>query len=45
MTIGCLSDLHNELGLISGELSTVKLRGTFGNPLQRLHEDGGVVVS
>lgn len=42
MTIGCLSDLHNELGLISGELSTVKLRGTFGNTIKRMHEEEDV---
>lgn len=42
MTIGCLSDLHNELGLISGELSTVKLRGTFGNTIKRMHKEEDV---
>lgn len=42
MTIGCLSDLHNELGLISGELSTVRLRGTFGNTIKRMHEEEDV---
>lgn len=42
MTIGCLSDLHNELGLISGELSTVRLRGTVGNTVKRMHEEEDV---
>ncbi len=42
MTIGCLSDLHNELGLISGDLSTVRLRGTVGNTVKRMREEEDV---
>ena len=42
MTIGCLSDLHNELGLISGDVSNVKLRGTIVNTLKRMHDEEDV---
>lgn len=40
MTIGCLSDLHNELGLISSSnLDQVRLRGTILNTVNKMRED------
>lgn len=40
MSIGCLSDLHNELGLISSSnLDNVRLRGTILNTVNKMRED------
>ena len=40
MSIGCLSDLHNELGLISSSnLNNVKLRGTILNTVNKMRVD------
>ncbi len=39
LTIACLSDLHNELSLISGNVEDVRLRGTFVNTIQRIHDE------
>lgn len=38
LTIGCLSDLHNELGLINCDLDAVRLRGTIINTLNAMKE-------
>lgn len=38
LTIGCLSDLHNELGLINCDLDDVRLRGTITNTLNAMKE-------
>lgn len=39
LTIGCLSDLHNELGLINGSVDNVRLRGTIVNTLDAMKND------
>ncbi|MBR1593915.1 MAG: metallophosphoesterase [Alloprevotella sp.] len=40
MSIGCLSDLHNELGLISSSnVNNVKLRGTIVNTVNKMREE------
>ena len=40
MSIGCLSDLHNELGLISSSnLDNVRLRGTILNTVNKMREE------
>lgn len=38
LTIGCLSDLHNELSLINGSVDNVRLRGTITNTLNAMKE-------
>ncbi len=38
LTIGCLSDLHSQQGLINGPLETVRLRGTILNTLNAMKE-------
>lgn len=38
MTIGCISDLHNELGLINGSADNVRLRGSIVNTLNKMRE-------
>lgn len=38
LTIGCLSDLHNELGLINCDRDAVRLRGTIINTLNAMKE-------
>lgn len=38
LTIGCMSDLHNELSLISGSVDNVRLRGTVVNTLKAMKE-------
>ncbi len=39
LTIACLSDIHNELSLISGNVEDVRLRGTFVNTIGRIHDE------
>lgn len=38
LTIGCLSDLHNEFGLINCDVDNVRLRGTITNTLNAMKE-------
>lgn len=42
LTIGCLSDLHNELGLINGSVDNVRLRGTITNTLNAMKEQENI---
>lgn len=42
LTIGCLSDLHNELGLINGSVDNVRLRGTIVNTLNAMKEQENI---
>ncbi len=38
LTIACLSDLHNQMSLITGDVSTVRLRGTVTATLNAIKE-------
>lgn len=42
LTIGCLSDLHNQLGLINGSADNVRLRGTIVNTLNAMKEQENI---
>lgn len=42
LTIGCLSDLHNELGLINGTVDNVRLRGTILNTLNAMKDQENI---
>ena len=38
LTIACLSDLHNQMELITGDVDSVRLRGTVPATVQAIHE-------